>query len=403
MDRRRYLDSSFIEDTFSYWIIFDENTPSTQLESGGNDDVRQRLRSKFKRCMAMPQANGKAAIAYLNDSDSTLWPDGSASVASDLEDGKYVMVHFPRYYYRSENLGNNRYKFYISDKKINGNYKKERECLMGAFEAYINSSVSRLCSAYGVLSSADTTIDMFYQYAQNNGRKWGLIDYRAHKTIANMFCIMYGNTDISTSNSSIPCSGGYKRYNMGSTGGTITLGNRDGLNTAPGAGTKSSNFLGLEDCYYGKWELTQGVNIKFGGTDRVVYDGGCFPDKFDSALTSAGATNVRTISTGLIDSGCITKIVHGEYGDVMPSAVGGSDTTYYADYNYGCEWMGGGPFVFLRSGYSKNGSYCGVFMSNACTTPSQSSPGIGSRLAFYGDIEVKTKDEWLALKPDFTG
>lgn len=81
--------------------------------------------------MAMPQANGKAAIAYLNDSDSTLWPDGSASVASDLEDGKYVMVHFPRYYYRSENLGNNRYKFYISDKKINGNYKKERECLMG--------------------------------------------------------------------------------------------------------------------------------------------------------------------------------------------------------------------------------------------------------------------------------
>lgn len=79
MGRRRYLDNSSIEDTLSYWIIFDENTPSTQLQSGGNNDVRQRLRSKFKRCMAMPQANGKAAIAYLKDTDSRYWPDGTTS------------------------------------------------------------------------------------------------------------------------------------------------------------------------------------------------------------------------------------------------------------------------------------------------------------------------------------
>lgn len=378
------------EQAYAYWVIFDESQSTTTLERGGNAEVRDSIRAKFKRCLATPQANGKAAIAYTNDTDSTKWPDGTASLATAQTAGRYVMVHFPSYYYRNENLGNNKYKFYISERKLNDNYKEERECLIGTFEAFDNSG--RLTSWYGKLSTGSQTISTFYNYARANGPKWGLIDYRAHKTIANMFAIMYGNTNISTTNSAIPCSGGTKAYNSGNTGSTVTLGNRDGLVSG------SSNFLGLEDCYYSKWEFVQGVNIRSGGTNRVVYDGGCFPDKFDSTLTSAGATNVREIATGLSSSGYITKIAHGEYADVMPTAVGGSDTTYYADYNYGST---SGPYIFLRSGYSAHGALCGVFVSFASNTSSDSPTNVGSRLAFYGTIEVKTPSEWKALSPDF--
>lgn len=383
------------EQDFAYWVVFDESQPTTTLERGGNEAVRDALRAKFKRCMALPQADGKAAIAYLNETDSTQWPDGSE--APRCEAGKHLMVYFPAYYYRSEKIDTDKWKYYVSDRRLNEHYKEERACLIGAFEAYADTSASVhfLCSRPGVVSTANHTITEFYQLARQNGNPWGLIDYRAHKTIAHMFAIMYGNTNISTPHSQIPCSGGTKNYETGNTGETMSLGNADGLVRS------SSSFLGVEDCYYGKWEFVQGVNIREGGRIRVVYDGGCFPDKFDAALVSAGATHVREIDTGVAASGYITKIKHGEFADVMPvSVVSGSSTTYYADYNSGAAV---GPYIFLRSGDSGAGAQCGVFVSNAYNTSPLSAVYFGSRLGFYGTIEVKTKDEWLALTPDYNG
>lgn len=224
-----------------------------------------------------------------------------------------------------------------------------------------------------------------------------MIDYRAHKTIANLFCAKYGNTNISTDNSSIPCSGGTRSWDS-SIGATVSLGNRDGKYS------KSSNFLGLEDCYYGKYEFVQGINII--NRQWIVYDGGLKVNTDLSGLTSAGYTNVRQIvassssNTAASSSGWITGIAHGEYADIMPTYVsGGSDTTYYADYYY----QNTGNRVLLRSGGSGGGSYCGVFSSHALHDSSRSYSPVGSRLGFYGNIVVKTKEEFLALEPGFNG
>lgn len=373
------------EESSSYWVIFDDSTSTTTLEVGGNVTVRDNIRAKFKRCVAHPNDDGSASIAYLSDTDSTVFPDGTTPSNTD-----YMMVHFPKYYYRCEDLGNSQHKLYIAETQITSDYKEERECLIGVFEAYNDSSV--LKSKPGVVSSGSITITDFYTYAQANGANWGIIDYRAHKTIANMFCIMYGNTDISTSNSSIPCSGGTKVYNSGNTGDTLSLGNSDGLVN------KSSSFLGLEDCYYGKYEFVQGINII---ADRkwVVYDGGLKVDTDTAELQSAGYTNIREIGTAPTSSGWITVIKHGEYADVMPTAVEGSDTTHYADYYS----QNTGNRIFLRSGSSGNESYCGVFCSGAFRTSSYLLMNFGSRLGFYGKIVVKTKDEFLALEPGFNG
>ena len=390
------LEYTFLsEQVYAYWVIFDESKSTTTLERGGNAEIRDAIRAKFKRCMAMPQANGKAAIAYLSPDDSKKWADGSNSPVTVINAGKHVMVHFPKYYYRNEDLGNSKYKLYISDRKINDNYKEEKECLIGTFEAYVYTN--KLGSFSGVSSSNNLTITQFYNYAQTNGSKWGLIDYRAHKTIANMFAIMYGNTNISTQNSNIPCSGGNKPYNNGNTGGTLALGDRDGCAATNGySSTQSSNFLGLEDCYYSKWEFVQGINV----IDRqwIAYDGGLLVDTSAANLSAAGFTNVRTMATGGSSDGYITKISHGPYADVVPMAIGGSDTTYYADYYY----QNTGNRILLRSGASDNGSVCGVFFSAAYAS-SYSYTDIGSRLGFYGDIEVKTPAEWTALSPDFNG
>ena len=84
----------------------------------------------------------------------------------------------------------------------------------------------------------------------------------------------------------------------------------------------------------------------------------------------------------------------------MPTSVGGgSDTTYYADYYY----QNTGNKILLRSGGSDVGSRCGVFCSLANYVSSHSYSYIGSRLGFYGNIVVKTKEEFLALEPGFNG
>ncbi len=383
------------EETYAMWVQFDETTSTTTLERGGNLDIITNLTSKFKRCLALPQDDGSAAIAYLNSTDSNKWEDGSTVNRTGAYHYVYYMVHFPKYYYRTELVNIGKFKLYISDRKLTDSYKEERECLIGVFEAY--NTDGKLTSRPDTTSTGNQTIETFFNQAQTNGSNWGLIDYRAHKTIANLFCAKYGNTNISTDNSSIPCSGGTRSWDS-STGATVSLGNKDGKSS------KSSNFLGLEDCYYGKYELVQGINI----IDRqwIVYDGGLKVNTDLSGLTSAGYTNVRQIvassssNTAASSSNWITGIAHGEYADIMPTYVsGGSDTTYYADYYY----QNTGNRIFARSGFSDFGSYCGVFCSGANFDSSYSYSAIGSRLGFYGKIVVKTKDEFLALEPGFNG
>ena len=383
------------EETHAMWVQFDETTSTTTLERGGNLDIITNLTSKFKRCLALPQDDGSAAIAYLNSTDSNKWEDGSTVNRTGAYHYVYYMVHFPKYYYRTELVSIGKFKLYISDRKLTDSYKEERECLIGVFEAY--NTDGKLTSRPNTTSTGNQTIETFFNQAQTNGLNWGLIDYRAHKTIANLFCAKYGNTNISTDNSSIPCSGGTRSWNS-STGATVSLGNRDGKSS------KSSNFLGLEDCYYGKYEFVQGINII--GRQWIVYDGGLKVNTDLSGLTSAGYTNVRQIvassssNTAASSDGWIVGIAHGEYADVVPSnTTGGSDTTYYADYYH----HNTGNRIFVRSGYSDNESYCGVFCSYAFDASSTSASAIGSRLGFYGKIVVKTKDEFLALEPGFNG
>lgn len=377
-----------IEDEYGvdsvYWVIFDDSTPTTVLETGGDVEVLNRIISKFKRCLAKPQSDGSAAIVYLNEINSNYFEDGTST--SDYKTGYQWMVHFPKYYYKCEQdpINPDRWKLSISDKKISS-FKEERECLIGIFEAY--NSDSTLYSIPNVLSTASANITSFFTWAQANGTNWGLIDYRAHKTIANMFACKYGNTNISTYNSSIPCSGGTKAYNSGNTGNTLLLGNSDGLNSG------SSNFLGIEDCYYGKWEFVQGINIV---ADRtwIVYDGGLKVDTTAANLISAGYTNVRTIGTASSSTSYITAISHGEYADVMPTASsGGSGTTYYADHY----WQNPDNRIFLRSGDSGNSAGCGVFCSTAYLASSASDVWFGSRLGFYGTINVYDTNAWKAL------
>lgn len=391
------VDTSNLEDTLAYWYENNENASSTTCLTGGNRNVIESLRSKFKRCIAMPSGDDAALISYCNEENSSKWPDGTNITIMNNHQNR--MVYFPKYYHKTIERSPGIWRTYISEQQIDGDYIEEPEMLLGSFEGVINVE-GMLISTASQTSTASKTMAEFVTAAKTHGSLWGIGDYRSHATIARMFCAYYKTTNISTSNSAIPCSGGTKRYNYGVTGATITLGNRDGKKaTTNDTSYYSTNFLGLEDCYYSKWEFVQGINILKG--KYVVYDGGSFPDKDVAELEAAGATNIRVVgyepnpaaTEGY--NGWTKAVAQGKYGDVVPTAHGGSETTYYSDYSW---FNPTGNRIFLRSGASDSGSRCGVFVAYANGASSHSWSGIGARLAFYGKIVVVDSDTFKKMQ-----
>lgn len=386
------VDTSNLEDTLAYWYENNETASSTTCLTGGNRNVIESLRSKFKRCIAKPYGDDAALISYCNEENSANWPDGSV-IDIDLSRKENRMVYFPKYYHKTVERSPGIWRTYISEQQIDSDYIEEPEMLLSTFEAYTNTD-GTLMSVWGVASTASQTMATFISQAKLNGPLWSIGDYRSHATIARMFCAYYKTTNISTSNSAIPCSGGTKRYDYGLTGATIPLGNVDGkVAVTNDTGYYSTNFLGLEDCYYSKWEFVQGINILKG--KYVVYDGGSFPNKDVAELEAAGATNIRVVgyepnpAATAAYNGWTKAIAQGKYGDVVPTAHGGSETTYYSDYSW---FNPTANRIFLRSGHSGDGSRCGVFVASADNASSYSWTDVGARLAFYGKIVVVDSD-----------
>lgn len=388
---------SELEDTLAYWYENDENNSSTTCATGGNRNVIDSLKSKFKRCIAMPSGDDAALISYCHEDNSAIWPDGTNIVINSNHQNR--MVHFPKYYHKTVERSPGIWRTYISEQQIDSDYIEEPEMLLASFEGAINSD-GLLISTASQVSAASKTIAQFVTAAKTHGPLWGIGDYRSHATIARIFCAYYRTTNISTNNSAIPCSGGTKRYDNGKTGGTIKLGNKDGRTAViDDTSYYSTNFLGLEDCYYSKWEFVQGINILKG--KYVVYDGGSFPDKDVAELEAAGATNIRVVgyepnpAATAAYNGWTKAIAQGKYGDVVPTAHGGSETTYYSDYSW---FNPTGNRIFLRSGNSGNGSLCGVFLATANTASSASWTTVGARLAFYGKIVVVDSDTFKKMQ-----
>lgn len=396
---RYYYEPNFNEEDLAYWYENNENASSTICATGGNRNVIESLRSKFKRCIAKPYGDDAALISYCSESHSKKWPDNTDIVYTGRNQ-ENMMVHFPKYYHKTIERSPGIWRTYISEQQIDSDYIEEPERLVGVYEAYKYSDLNWLCSDGGVESTHSQTLATFVTQAKANGSMWGIQDYRIHATIARMFCAYYKTTNISTSNSSIPCSGGTKLYNAGKTGGTISLGNKDGrLATLEDSAHYSTSFLGLEDCHYSKWEFVQGINILKG--KYVVYDGGSFPDKDVAELEAAGATNIRVVgyepnpAATAAYNGWIKAVAQGKYGDVVPTAHGGSETTYYSDYSW---FNPTANRIFLRSGSSAGGSRCGVFVAYALSASSTSWTYVGARLAFYGKIVVVDSDTFKKMQ-----
>jgi hypothetical protein len=138
--------------------------------------------------------------------------------------------------------------------------------------------------------------------------------------------------------------------------------------TASNGNADNTKFWGLENWWGDKCEWIDNVDV-------------------NNYVWTIKDINGNTKRTGLTASSTssqfITKMLLSENLDLIPTGVGGTETTYYCDKYY----CNSGSRVVARS-YSYASTLGGVVYVNANYASSYTSTNYGSRLAFTGAIEI---------------
>lgn len=329
--------------------------------------------SKFRRCLCKKTNEGKVAIAYLDDSNSNFYEDGSPAILTGGEGD--VMVYFPEFWYKGETTSKG-YRFNFALEQIDSTWKHAPASLVGAYKAYIY--LEKLYSRSNVESTGNKTMAEFGSCARARGAGYHIIDYQQHCIIAWMFYAKY-----LTRNSQAVCGTGKGDYTGLKCGSTNTLGITD--TTATNATSNSSlhvNFLGIEGCWGYKCEWIEGIHTHYKDNKVNVYDKGDYHNQAFSNIVSPTKRQFDTFNSG----NYIKKIQAGEYMDMLASNIlGGLSSTYFCDYGGS---FSSSSYIFYRS-CERDSTYGGVsYLVGSKPSASATYDYVGSRLAFDGTITV---------------
>lgn len=308
----------------------------------------------------------------LNHDNTTYKLDGST--ASDISNIDYegnAMVEFKNYRYvsRQNILGYDHVRFatykvddtFNDDAFVNDNGMHTDVFYYGMFEGTLDSS-NRLRSIADqeIMVSKNASTEM--TYAKNNGSGYSTIAWSQLNYIWD-FLTLLGATD-----------GFQETYGQGVC--SVSAKVATGLTKAKGCffgqsgGASSVRTLWIENLWGNVWERCAGL-INDNGTFKVKLTGP-YPTPSDSASTYS-----EYINTGLSTpaEGYVKEANCSEWG-FLPTATGGSASTYFCDYFYKND---SGVKYVLVGGAWNHGSPCGraVAVSYAA---SHASTYIGSRL-----------------------
>lgn len=308
---------------------------------------------------------GEVFVCRLKEDNSNLYLDGSQANLTGPEGD--VMVVFLEFWYKWYKVDDNRFLYHFADHDIDGTYIHVPESLVGAYKGYV--SLNKLYSWSDVKPSTSISFNDFRRYAKARGTGYQMIDFQQHCVIAMMLYAKYKTRDLQ----GVLGAGGATYDPTTTTGSSNATGGADTKNES----SKYVCGLGLEGVFGGINEWVEGVEI-----NNHVWT---ITDQDDST---------RKVNAGK-SSGYITNVAaeNGPFFDMVPTNVGGSDSTHYSDYY---SRTSNNSIVLLRSCYSSSADG-GVAYSLATHAASYSFTYIGSRLAFRGTISEVSPEQFKKL------
>lgn len=95
-------------------------------------------------------------------------------------------------------------------------------------------------------------------------------------------------------------------------------------------------YRGVENPFGHIWQWADGINIRISPTEEKGGDGlsKVFVCSDPRKFKDTGYDGYSHVGNEARSDGYVKNVIGGEYGEMMPSEVGGGSTTYYCDYHY---------------------------------------------------------------------
>ena len=371
----------------AWGVTIKQNASSQSWAHVGNQTMKQEFLDTIGRWLVTNSGKG----AKLATSDSSIFADGTAL----NEALGHVMFRstVPLYYLVKTNATTGIPTIWWSMEPIGGHVIMP-QCF-GAYKASMSGSA--LVSRSGVAPAGSKTITAFWNAAQVNGEHFGLINYDHQKLMIMLNLMQFANPNCQV-NIGYGIGGSTSKSLWSAaasllTGATKSLGDGCGkidITVSDGAVTGDDcsrvSLFGIEDAWNWQWEMTQGIyfgnsgNSGQNGTEAFIYSGNRLPSAAELASHPNGDYRQLTRNTS---SGYVQEMLLGEFFDILCKTIGGGSTSYWGDYNYNNATGG----LCLWGGYANSGAYSGLGYASSDNAWSRSDALIGSRLAYYGDIE----------------
>lgn len=422
-----------LEERYAYGVEWDTASSSPDGVRVGNMQLHRELPIQSKLRSVILDNNG-GIKNYLNNSN---WGNIDTEYLTES-----IMTEIPEHWYKFYQDGT-KFRMMLSAIPLPG-YNHIDQFYISSFESGIDRGSSTLISSYGVGSTnvnkrgGDNTSewdgtyrsllgcpvtyltrDQFRQAARKRGSGWEMYTYGAHKTLFWLFAVEYATLNSQKPFNAQKDANGFSQGGLGEGASQMTdwinfnnanplipcgytneFGNGSGekayvvKNASDGthATLMANRYRGIENPFGHVWKYTDGANIQVTTGDAglsilwTTDDPSNFSDTSYTGYDKKG--NIcRT-------SGYAKKMLLGENGDIIPTEVDGSSSTYWCDY-YRTTITIDGIFVVL-AGSSANGALGNSLASIYGGYTSNSARDIGTRLCFfpkYKSTEITTTTE----------
>ena len=418
----------YMEDECSFGVEFDTTVSSPACTRIGSTDLHKSLpvQSRMKGCLL--DDNGKV-VEYLNPTDWT----------SNVRDGSrgQVMVEIPMHYRKFETDGTKR-RVRISELPLAG-YHCVPKMYVSAYQAALDRTNGKLASVVNasaqyrggnnnsawdgtyrsLLGMPATALgrDSFRVYARNRNAKatseWNCMTYDAHKALYWLFVVEYATLNSQASFNAQLTSEGFHQGGLGNgvtdwdwtnwgnyngdspliaCGCTDSLGNTTGVVSQTVANDDETikhtfsvpRYRGIENPFGHIWQWTDGINVRISPAEENGGDGlsKIFVCSDPSKFSDSGYDGYSHVGNEARSGGYVKNIVGGEYGEMIPSEVGGGSTTYYCDYHYTEIQTTEALRGVLFGGDVNDSADAGFASARSRNAPSFADASIGSRLCF---------------------
>lgn len=325
-------------------------------------------------------------------------------------DSDNIMIRIPEFWYTDDYVpGTKTHNLKLCPHAKPGWYH-HKEAYVSAYEVY--KSGDKLVSVKGQLPTVNFNRTNGRTWARANGfdgeAKWNLYTHEEHRAICHLFLVEYATRNSQKAVNTELTPEGFRQGGLGSgcTTGTATIngaqtwsfmptGSSDSLGSGSGEVTvtiqqtdqsgsntstitrKCNRYRGIENPFGHVWKHTDDVISVYSNGYRTWYKS-VKPDQF---TTNKNASYKSLCASTMVSNGYKTEIKATPTCDFFAISVsGGSETTYWCDYNW--DNTDGSLHCLLIGGSSDAGGLAGLFTLASNIEVGSSAATIGSRLTY---------------------